>query len=108
METESVKYFRNNDVVLRDIHSMYFLINVREKYFEGNQALIKINEVGVQIWTVIAECHEFELICNKIIRLYSIPFSELQTVKNDIREFCHNLVELGYLKNDRGSNSELA
>ena len=102
METGSVKYFRNSDVVLRDIHSMYFLINIREKYFEGNKALIKINEVGVQIWTVISECYDFELICSKIIQIYSIPHSELQTVKNDVSEFCHKLVELGYLKNDRG------
>lgn len=98
---DSVKYYRSNDVVLRDIHSMFFLVNVKEKYFEGNKALIKINEVGVQIWTVIAEHHEFELICNKIIQLYSIPHSEFQSVKNDIRDFCQNLLKLGYLKNDR-------
>jgi len=99
---ESVKYYRNNDVVLRDIHSMFFLVNVKEKYFEGNKALIKINDVGVQIWAAVAEHQEFELICNTIINLYSIPQSEFQSVKNDIRDFCQNLLKLGYLKNDGG------
>jgi len=101
MKTETVKYFKNDDVVLRDIHSMFFLINIKKKYFDGNQMLIKINEVGVQIWNVVDEHHEFEFICDRIIKLYSIPYSEIPLIKNDVSEFCNNLVKLGYLKNGR-------
>jgi len=92
------KLIKNEDIVLRDIHQNFFLINIKEKFYEGKNFLIRINEVGKLVWGIFDETDDIEVVCNNIIDKYSIPIISVDFIKADIDEYCNMLIELEYLR----------
>lgn len=92
-----MKIVRNENIVLRDIHAVYFLINIKEKYWES-KSLIQINEIGKNIWNILGQTDDIEQLLNSILKLYDIPKDEVNFVKDDIQLFLENLKEIGYIR----------
>lgn len=91
-----MKIIKNSDVTLREIHSTYFLINVKEKYWES-KSIVKINEVGKTIWQLLDSSLDFDQLLTQIISIFDIALSDVEMVRQDIQAFLDNLYALGYI-----------
>lgn len=89
---------KNENIVLRNIHAVYFLINIKQKYYEDNRSIVKINEVGKTIWELLDDMHTSDELINQIIKIYEIGATDIELIREDVASFLSNLQLLGYIK----------
>ena len=81
-----MKYSRNQNYVLRNIHGSYFLIDITDNYKDDKCRLIEINEVGEFIWSKLTT----ELTINELtdellaVLIDDVPYD---MIYNDIKEY---------------------
>ena len=96
-----------DDIVLRDIHGIYFLVDIHEKNYSTLDRLYCINKTGAFIWTIIKEndCHSIDDIFNILIRnIKDYDDSMGENIRKDIDSFLRQLFIRGYVL--EGINNE--
>lgn len=88
---------RNNDIVLRNIHDSYFLIDTTQNYLNDICNLYEINEIGKFCWDSLATCVEIEDIVKSLMEnlIDEVDYDE---VNSDIREYINMLIDNGFVE----------
>ncbi len=86
---------RNKNIVFRDIHGSYFLIDITVNYKDDKCSLYELNEIGKFIWNSIDGESSNEDIA---LRLKSAINGEIEypTILDDVNEFVEVLIGCGF------------
>lgn len=89
-------FIRNKNIVLRNIHDTYFLIDITDNYQDDKCVIYEINEIGKFIWENI----DGKTIENVAKKLHSIIIEkiEYQVVYNDVLEYVNILLENNFIR----------
>lgn len=89
-------FIRNKNIVLRNIHDTYFLIDITDNYQDDKCVIYEINEIGKFIWENI----DGKTIENVAKKLHSIIIEkiEYQVVYNDVLEYVNILLEKNFIR----------
>lgn len=93
------RYVRNPNVVLRKIHSLYYLIDIKSNYRRDTHALPTLNEVGKVIWEMLDAPTDANAIKQKIKELFDVSSLPDGTVEADVDNYISALKDMGYVKN---------
>ncbi len=89
-------FIRNKNIVLRNIHDTYFLIDITDNYQDDKCVMYEINEIGKFIWENIDGKNGQDVVQN----LHSIIIEEIeyQVIYNDVLEYVNVLLEKNFIK----------
>ncbi len=89
-------FIRNKNIVLRNIHDTYFLIDITDNYQDDKCVMYEINEIGKFIWENIDGKNVQDVVQN----LHSIIIEEIeyQVIYNDVLEYVNVLLEKNFIK----------
>ena len=89
-------FIRNENIVLRNIHDTYFLIDITDNYQDDKCVMYEINEIGKFIWENIDGKNVQDVVQN----LHSIIIEEIeyQVIYNDVLEYVNVLLEKNFIK----------
>ena len=93
------KFIRKQDVVLRDIHSTYYLVDIKCNYRNDYHRLPVLDEVGKLIWESLSCPLSLEDIVKIIKASFNVTNVSENELRSDISEYIFMLSSLGYVKN---------
>lgn len=91
------QYVRNKNVVLRKIHSAYYLVDIKSNYNCYSHTLPALNEVGAVIWDTIASPATIEDIVEALKRIFDMSAVSDDEVESDVKEYISILSKMGYV-----------
>ena len=97
--TVEEKYVAKPDVVLRDIHSTYYLVDIKCNYRNDYHRLPVIDEVGKVIWEALSSPMTIEDIAKRVKATFDITNVQESELRSDISEYLAMLSAIGYVKN---------
>ena len=96
-----VKYKRNENVVERNIHGAFYLINIQDNYLDDKCRLYEMNEMGSVIWNIIdvssEEKSQIDYIVRYIIGLIVDEVS-FDDIRKDVESFIDSISKEGFLR----------
>ena len=93
----TVTYKKNKNIVLRNIHNTFFLIDITDNYSGDKCILNETNEVGAFIWNELSEKTSIEDIVDKLKSLLNEEVSR-DAIYSDIQEYIHYLKHSGFVE----------
>lgn len=88
---------RNKNIVLRNIHDAYFLIDITDNYQDDKCVIYELNEIGSFIWKNI-EGNDVEGISKKLKDLI-VNDIEYEVIYNDVIEYMKVLLNDNFIRN---------
>lgn len=87
---------RNENIVLRNIHDTYFLIDITDNYQGDKCVIYEINEIGKFIWENI----DGKYVEDVVKKLHSIIIEkiEYQVIYNDVLQYVNILLEKNFIR----------
>lgn len=92
-----MEFTRNKNIVLRNIHGVYFLIDITDNYQDDKCVLYELNEVGNFIWENI-EGSDVKKLSNKLKNLI-VDDIAYEIIYNDILEYVNILLRYNFIQN---------
>lgn len=82
----SLKFYRNSNYVLRQVHGSYFLIDITDNYEDGKCRIVETNEIGAFIWDSLEKCCYIKDVADKLL---SVIIGEVnpEDICNDVKDF---------------------
>ncbi len=90
---------RNNNIVLRNIHSLYYLVDIKCNYNNESHSIPTLNEVGKVIWESIEKPTKLDDVVKKVITSFDISGININDIKSDVIEYISLLIKMGYVEN---------
>lgn len=90
---------RNENIVARVVHDTFFLIDIKQNYFDNKCSLYEINEMGYFIWCCIPEAGDVKEIAKRIEQEVDNQI-DLNCVIDDVNFFLDALKREGYIVED--------
>lgn len=94
-------FIRNQDVVLREVHSLYYLVDIKCNYNSNGHSIPALNEVGKAIWESLSTPTKIDDIINKIKKLFDVTNISESEVKSDVENYISTLIKMRYVTNVR-------
>ena len=88
--SENKSFKRKNSNAWRTIKGTTFLVSPAMK------KIYPLNDVGQAVWLGLEQSYDFESLVNKIYQEFD---ADLETIKNDVREFLENMLNDGLIEN---------
>jgi len=95
------KFVRNQDIVLRKVHSLYYLVDVKCNYSSKGHSIPALNEVGKVIWESLANPTKIDNIVKEIITLFDVSKISESEIKADVESYILLLTKMRYVTNVR-------
>lgn len=94
-------FVKNPDIVLRNIHGSYFLIDITQNYLDDTCSLYEINETGEFIWKALDEFGTVKEIVDKLVVLITdeIDYGE---VYSDVEYYINILIAQDFVEVENG------
>ncbi len=91
----------NKNIVCRNIHGSYFLIDITDNYSDDNCRLFEINEIGFIIWNGLKtfKSNQIENITNDILSRL-IDDINPQVIQKDVSDFISLLQKKNFIEED--------
>lgn len=99
IETVEVKYVAKPDVILRDIHSTYYLVDIKCNYRNDYHQLPVLDNVGKVIWEAITSPLSIEDIVKRVKAAFDVSNVSDTELRSDVSDYLLMLSSLGYVKN---------
>ena len=93
------KYIRKPDIVLRDIHSTYYLVDIKCNYRNDYHRLPVVDEVGKVIWESLLNPLSVEEIIERVKASFDVAGVTESELHSDVSDYLLMLSSLGYVKN---------
>lgn len=90
-------YERCKNIVLRNIHDTYFLIDITDNYMDDECVLNETNEVGVIIWRMLSKPIEIDEVVHELKKQLNGEIKD-DILHSDIEEYIQYLLQLGFIK----------
>ena len=90
-------YKKNEDIVLRNVHDSYFLIDIAAEYFKEKCTLYETNPIGAFIWNALDNCESIDTIVSGILAQLSEPVDR-ELIYADVSEFLKVMKEQGFVE----------
>ncbi len=90
---------RNENIVARVVHDTFFLIDIKQNYFDNKCSLYEINELGYFIWSCIPEAGDVKEIAKRIKKEVDDQI-DLNCIIDDVKCFLDVLKREGYIVED--------
>lgn len=88
---------RRKDVILRQIHGSYLLVDITDVYHDDSCSIFELNEIGAFIWSNIDGTRSLKsvaaLLSDEIIE--SVP---LELIEEDVEKFVEELFDMGFIE----------
>ncbi len=94
-------FVRNQDIVLRKVHSLYYLVDIKCNYNREGHAIPALNEVAKAIWESLAEPTKIDDVVKKIKELFDVSYVSESEIKSDVLNYISMLTKMGYITNVR-------
>ena len=88
---------RKRNIVLRDIHGSYYLINIKGNYLDEKCRIYEINEIGKYIWDNIDSIMNILGIVNRLSQEIEEDVDR-NIIETDVRNFIGVLMKEGFLE----------
>ncbi len=90
-------YIKNQNIVARNIHDSYFLINITDNYLDDKCRLYELNEIGYFIWNQLDITGELASIVDalKANIIDEVDYNELMC---DVKEYLDILFDEGFVR----------
>ncbi len=89
-------FIRNKNIVLRNIHDTYFLLDITDNYQDDKCVIYELNEIGKFIWENI-DGKTIEQVAKKL-HSNIIEKIEYQVVYNDVLEYVNILLDKNFIR----------
>lgn len=83
-------YVSSNDVVAREIHGSFFLIDITDNYSGDRCAIYEINETGMFLWKNLSTQKTVEEITD-LLKAAIVDEIDYQIIFSDVTEFITTL-----------------
>ncbi len=93
------KFVRNQNVVLRKIHSLYYLVDIKCNYNNGSHSIPALNEVGKVIWEALSEPVKIDNIVDEVIKTFDVSQISENEIKSDVENYISILIKMRYVTN---------
>jgi hypothetical protein len=90
-------FVQKQDIVVRNIEGLFFLVDITKKDYANNSFIMCINEMGKFIWDNLRQTSTIEQITESIIDFSIDEELEYDEVYNDIKDFIHQLKSEGLI-----------
>lgn len=90
---------RNENIVARKIHGVFFLIDTKQSYMNDKCSLYEINELGFFVWNALLETENVYEIANMIKKEVEDDIN-IELIVNDVSGFLDMLRREGYVVED--------
>ena len=88
---------KREDVILRQIHGAYLLVDIRDKYLDDSCSIYELNDMGAIIWNQVDGVKATRDIAN-ILQEMIVDDIPLNTIEKDVTDFIQDLSSLGFIK----------
>lgn len=82
---------KNDNIVARQIHGTFFLIDISDNYSNNKCALYEINETGMFIWNNINGLHKLDDIAT-LLKNAILDDVDYRVISDDVADFINALV----------------
>ena len=94
-------FIRKQDVILREIHGLYYLIDIKCNYNSDGHSIPTLNDVGKTIWESLEVPAQIDDIVEKITKLFDVSNVPKNEIRTDIENYILMLIQMGYVTNVR-------
>lgn len=88
---------RREDVILRQIHGAYLLVDITDKYQDDSCSIYELNEVGSVIWNYVDGVKTIRDIAMLLHEMITDDVS-LVDIEGDVSAFLQDLSSLGFVE----------
>lgn len=88
-------YDKNSNIVCRDIHGSFFLIDITDNFADNVCSLYEMNEIGKFIWDNISNNTALEIA--KLLKGTITDDIPLDDLLNDVSEYLNTLEANGFI-----------
>lgn len=88
---------RNKDIILRNIHDIYFLVDIGANYLNEKCTLYEVNPVGAFVWDALERCSNIPQIADELLAQLTEPVDK-ERICNDISAFINVIEEQGFIE----------
>lgn len=88
-------YDKNSNIVCRDIHGSFFLIDITDNFADNVCSLYEMNEIGKIIWDNISNNTALEIA--KLLKGTITDDIPLDDLLNDVSEYLNTLEANGFI-----------
>lgn len=88
-------YDKNPNIVCRDIHGSYFLIDITDNFSDNVCSLYEMNEIGRFIWDNIS--HNTAMDIARLLKNALTDDIPLEYLLNDVSEYINTLEANGFI-----------
>ena len=89
-------YIINENVVKREIHGSFFLIDITDKYHGDRCALYEINQTGMFLWKNLDTAKTADELTN-LLKAAIVDDIDYQIIHSDVMEFLNTLVSKQFI-----------
>lgn len=92
---------KNKNIVLRDIHDSFFLIDITQNYLNDICNLYEINEIGVFIWNALESANSIKEIVDLLLQniVDDVNYDE---VYDDVEMYIKLLINSSFVEEHNG------
>lgn len=94
---------KNKNIIKRQIHDTYFLIDITQNYLENTCSLYEINEIGAFIWDELDTSHTVIEIAQKLCDAIIDPIA-LEDLLEDVEDYINILKKEKFVVESHGRN----
>ena len=88
---------RRKNVILRQIHGAYFLVDITDTYQDDSCSIYELNEIGAVIWNYIDDVRSIRDIAALLFEMI-IDSVSLDCIECDVADFVGDLSNLGFVE----------
>ena len=88
---------KRDDIVLRDIHGTYFLIDITDAYSEDRCVIFELNDIGKFIWENINTDVTEDIIARNLEKAI-VDDVDYMILLNDVKEFIQVLRNQNFIE----------
>lgn len=93
------KFVRNQDIVLRKVHSLFYLVDIKCNYNSEGHSIPALNEVGKVIWESLKKPTEIDDIVKEIIKFFDVSNISESEIKSDVENYLSILLKMEFITN---------
>ena len=96
-----IYYSIRDGVVERNIHGIFFLIDIKDNYLDDKCSLYELNEMGHVVWSSIPKYRDNQIqrIADDIEKMISDKVAN-EIIQNDVKGYLATLANKGFLIKD--------
>lgn len=88
---------KKEGVVLRNIHNLFYLIDIKCNYYDDKCYLYELNEVGAFLWNNIDKYNTVKTLSRRLL-VEIVDDVDANIVEEDVKQYIETLIGEGFVE----------